>query len=61
MNCPRLEKVVGEWTKVPDREIAQLEEEAARKGLPVKVSPACWSLVEPCPGEECRALQGVPE
>ena len=54
-NCPRLEKVVGEWTKVglvkqkqktshhwilfkvPDREIAQLEEDCARKGLPVKV------------------------
>lgn len=40
VNCPRLEKVVGEWTKVPDREIAQLEEEAARKGLPVKVRNA---------------------
>ena len=54
-NCPRLEKVVGEWTKVsigqlwatdfsplgvqvPDREIAQLEEDCARKGLPVKVT-----------------------
>jgi hypothetical protein len=39
-NCPRLEKVVGEWTKVPDREIAQLEEDCARKGLPVKVRNA---------------------
>lgn len=38
VNCPRLEKVVGEWTKVPDREIAQLEEDCAMKGLPVKVS-----------------------
>lgn len=39
-NCPRLEKVVGEWTKVPDREIAQLEEDCAKKGLPVKVRNA---------------------
>ena len=63
-NCPHLEKVVGECTKVqiqiqiqrstssdkpakefsavndvqvPDREIGQLEEDCARKGLPVKV------------------------
>jgi len=40
MNCPKLEKLVGEWTKVPDREIALFEEDCARKGLPVKIRNA---------------------
>ena len=39
-HCPRLEKVVGEWTRVPDKEISQLEEDCARKGLHVKVRNA---------------------
>ena len=40
LHCPRLEKVVGEWTRVPDKEISQLEEDCARKGLHVKVRNA---------------------
>ena len=39
-NSPKLEKLVGEWTKVPDREISQMEEDYARKGLPVKIRNA---------------------
>jgi len=35
--CPKLEKLVGEWTKVPDKDIAQLEEDCAKKGVPVKI------------------------
>ena len=40
LHCPRLEKVVGEWTRVPDKEISQLEDDCARKGLHVKVRNA---------------------
>jgi len=32
--------VVGEWTKVPDREMSQLEEEARKKGLNVRIRNA---------------------
>lgn len=39
-SCPKLEKVVGEWTKVPDREISQMEEECAKRGLSVKIRNA---------------------
>lgn len=39
-NCPKLEKVVGEWTKVPDREIIQLEEDCGKMGLMVKIRNA---------------------
>jgi len=40
VNCPRLEKVVGEWTKVPDRDMAAMEDDCARKGLNVKIRNA---------------------
>ena len=40
LHCPRLKTVVGEWTRVPDKEISQLEEDCARKGLSVKVRNA---------------------
>jgi len=39
-HCPRLRKVVGEWTRVPDKEISQIEDDCARKGLNVKVRNA---------------------
>ena len=39
-NCLKLEKIVGEWTKVPDREIIQMEDECAKKGLSVKIRNA---------------------
>ena len=39
-HCPRLKIVVGEWTRVPDKEISQMEEDCARKGLGVKVRNA---------------------
>merc|ERR1711881_581151 len=39
-HCPRLRKVVGEWTRVPDKEISQMEDDCARKGLNVKVRNA---------------------
>ena len=33
-------QVVGEWTKVPDQDMAQMEEDCARKGLAVRVRNA---------------------
>jgi len=39
-NCPKLERIVGEWTKIPDRELAQCEYDAASKGLDVKIRNA---------------------
>lgn len=39
-HCPKLEKVVGEWTQVPDREMSLMEEEARRKGLNVRIRNA---------------------
>jgi len=35
-----LEKVVGEWTKVPDRDMSLMEEECAKKGLKVRLRNA---------------------
>ena len=39
-HCPRLERVVGEWTKVPDRDMHNMEEDCAKKGLPVRIRNA---------------------
>ena len=36
----RLEKIVGEWTRIPDREISGYEEEYAIKGLRVNIRNA---------------------
>ena len=32
--------MVGEWTKVPDRDIANMEDDCAKKGLPVRIRNA---------------------
>ena len=32
--------MVGEWTKVPDRDIATMEDDCAKKGLPVRIRNA---------------------
>ena len=36
---PKLQ-VVGEWTKVPDRDMSLMEEECAKKGLKVRLRNA---------------------
>ena len=33
-------QVVGEWTKVPDRDMSLMEEECAKKGLKVRLRNA---------------------
>jgi len=39
-HSPRLEKIVGEWTRIPDREISGYEEEYGIKGLRVNIRNA---------------------
>ena len=39
-HCPRLERVVGEWTKVPDRDMQLMEEDCAKKRLCVRIRNA---------------------
>eukprot|EP00088_Acartia_fossae_P056908 TRINITY_DN6635_c0_g2_i1.p1 TRINITY_DN6635_c0_g2~~TRINITY_DN6635_c0_g2_i1.p1 ORF type:complete len:756 (-),score=155.82 TRINITY_DN6635_c0_g2_i1:596-2863(-) len=39
-NCPKLERIVGEWTKIPDRELAEIQQRCWKQGLKVAISNA---------------------